>query len=139
MTVTLGGAGQSHNSDSDYLNKNRGVIMANEQNLRPQSMRTKSEQREIARKGGIASGESRREKKFLSQAYADILSEKEGFVSGLPLKDVVKKIIARGNSSSVSMLKEIRESTEGQKIIHGNDSDNPVEMQINVIGIQPKE
>jgi len=37
--------------------------MANEQNLIPQNERTKSEQREIARKGGIASGRSRLKKK----------------------------------------------------------------------------
>ena len=37
--------------------------MANQQNLIPQSARTKSEQREISRKGGIASGRARLRKK----------------------------------------------------------------------------
>ena len=37
--------------------------MANEQNLRPQNTRTKSEQREIARKGGQASAAKRAERK----------------------------------------------------------------------------
>ena len=41
--------------------------MANEQNLVPISARTKSEQREITRKGGIASGIARRQKKTLSE------------------------------------------------------------------------
>lgn len=36
--------------------------MANEQNLIPQSKRTKTEQREIAKKGGVASGKARRDK-----------------------------------------------------------------------------
>ena len=36
--------------------------MANEQNLIPQSKRTKKEQREIAKKGGVASGKARRDK-----------------------------------------------------------------------------
>lgn len=40
--------------------------MANEKNLIPQSERTKSEQREIAQKGGVASGKIRRQKKSLS-------------------------------------------------------------------------
>lgn len=40
--------------------------MANEKNLVPQSKRTKSEQREIAKKGGIKSGQVRRQKKTLS-------------------------------------------------------------------------
>lgn len=39
----------------------------NEENLRPQSARTKSEQREIARSGGIASGAARRRKKGLAE------------------------------------------------------------------------
>ena len=37
-------------------------------NLIPQSERTKEEQREIAKKGGIASGEARRAKKSLREA-----------------------------------------------------------------------
>lgn len=40
--------------------------MANEKNLVTQSERTKSEQREIAKKGGIKSGQVRRQKKTLS-------------------------------------------------------------------------
>ena len=41
--------------------------MANEQNLIPNSMRTPSEVRENARKGGIASGKARRQKKTLKE------------------------------------------------------------------------
>ena len=41
--------------------------MANEQNLIPNSQRTPEELREITRKGGIASGIARRQKKTLSQ------------------------------------------------------------------------
>ncbi len=48
----------------------------NEQNLIPNSERTPSELREIARKGGIASGEARREKKLAKQIAIDILNEK---------------------------------------------------------------
>lgn len=36
--------------------------MANNENLKPQNTRTKSEQRKIAQKGGKASGKARREK-----------------------------------------------------------------------------
>ena len=45
-------------------------------NLIPQSERTKDEQREIARMGGIASGKARREKQKTQQILADILSIK---------------------------------------------------------------
>ena len=42
--------------------------MANEKNLIPLSERTKNEQREIAKKGGQASGAARRRKKSLKEA-----------------------------------------------------------------------
>lgn len=41
--------------------------MANEQNLIPNSQRTPEELREITRKGGIASGKARRQKKTLKE------------------------------------------------------------------------
>ena len=43
-------------------------------NLIPQNERTKDEQREIARKGGIASGIARREKKTVQKILNDFLS-----------------------------------------------------------------
>ena len=57
--------------------------MANEQNLIPMNKRAKSEQREIARKGGIANGEARRAKKTMLE-HAELLLS-------LPLNDVRKK------------------------------------------------
>ena len=49
--------------------------MANGNNLIPQNKRTKDEQREIARKGGIASGKARREKKTIQKLLSDYLNE----------------------------------------------------------------
>lgn len=46
--------------------------MSKENNLIPLNERTKSEQREIARKGGIASGKARRKKKLLRQILDEI-------------------------------------------------------------------
>ena len=48
--------------------------MANDgiENLIPQSERTKEEQREIARQGGIASGKARREKRDRKQRAAEL-------------------------------------------------------------------
>jgi hypothetical protein len=54
--------------------KNRTTM--NEQNLISMTERTTSERQEIARKGGIASGEARREKKLAKQIAIDILNEK---------------------------------------------------------------
>lgn len=53
--------------------------MKGEENLIPFNERTEEEQREIARKGGIASGEVRREKKLIKDQLNLLLS--------LPLKD----------------------------------------------------
>ena len=58
------------------------------EDLIPQNMRTKEEQKEIARKGGIASGEARRRKRSLREAMQTMLalelSEKE-------ISDLAKK------------------------------------------------
>lgn len=48
--------------------------MANEKNLKPLNERTKSEQREIQKKGGVKSGESRRRKKALKDCMLDLLA-----------------------------------------------------------------
>lgn len=45
-------------------------------NLIPMNKRTVEEQREIARRGGIASGEARREKATLKKALEQLLDEK---------------------------------------------------------------
>ena len=48
--------------------------MANEENLIPFSERTESEQRQIAQKGGIASGAARRRKRSMKEAADYYLS-----------------------------------------------------------------
>ncbi len=47
--------------------------MAGEENLIPMNQRTEEEQREIARKGGIASGKARQEKKRMRETIDTIL------------------------------------------------------------------
>lgn len=54
--------------------------MANEENLIPASQRSKSEARENSKKGGIASGKSRRRKKALRTALKEAMA--------LPLKEL---------------------------------------------------
>lgn len=95
----------------------------NEKNLKP--VKTKSEARERGRNGGIASGIARRERRTFAQIYGDFLakdydvkldSKTKKRLSGEELVyTVVTKILVRADSSSVSMLKEIRTSTEGDK------------------------
>lgn len=97
----------------------------NTKNLIPQNKRTKDEQRAIAKKGGVASGKARREKKRMSQIYADFLAaEHEIDIDDARVKmegtkllaHVMKQVLARGDSASVSLLKEIREATEGSNL-----------------------
>jgi len=94
------------------------------ENLRP--VKTHAEAVARGKLGGIKSGEVKRERKLLSQLYADILAK--GFeVDGerLPLDAVISAIMDRKDSSSVSMLKEIREATEGSKIAMTINPDDP--------------
>ena len=91
-------------------------------NLKPLST---EKAREIGRKGGIASGKAKREKKLMSQIYAEFLEKhhdvitKDGTKRKLEgqelLNSVISKVLSRSDSSSVSMMKEIREATEGTK------------------------
>jgi hypothetical protein len=57
----------------------------NDENLKPLNKRTKSEQREIARKGGKASGESRRRKANLRKAVNAALLDKHMSLNGKEL------------------------------------------------------
>lgn len=96
----------------------------NEHNLKPVS--STEEARERGRKGGLASAKARKEKKLMSQIYAEFLQkehdvvDKDGSlkkISGQALCNrVMSKVLSRGDSSSVRLLKEIREGTEGQNV-----------------------
>ena len=95
------------------------------ENLKSLADRTTEEQREIAKKGGKASGKARREKKLMSSIYADFLMKEHDIededgtlkkIDGQALCNrVMSKVLSRGDSSSVRLLKEIREGTEGTK------------------------
>lgn len=85
-------------------------------NLIPQSERTKAEQREIARKGGIASGEKRREKKAMKETLETLLQMplKSGKATDL---DEIKNIAAlKGKNITVQeaiMLAQIQKAMKG--------------------------
>jgi hypothetical protein len=100
------------------------------ENLIPLNKRTKEEQREIARKGGKASQKKQREKRLLSQIYADVLADLENLPEGQNLKDIIRVIIKKKKPHSVSMLKEIREATEGSNVKLTGDTDLPISITI---------
>ena len=93
-------------------------------NLKPVS--SVEEAREKGRAGGIKSGEARKQKKIMSQIYAEFLDKehdvigKDGALKKLSgqalLNSVMSKVLSRSDGSSVRLMKEIREATEGQNI-----------------------
>lgn len=86
---------------------------------RPENLVTPTTEkaREIGRKGGIKSGQVRREKKLLSEFYGELLAELYDIdASDFNINSVAKAILARADSASVALLKEMREATEGNKL-----------------------
>ena len=107
----------------------------NEQNLKPCTP-------ENARERQLKSAEKRKEnnakRKMLSELYADFLEEefeiKEGEsrrkINGAEYcKMVARKVLNRGDSSSVAMLKEVREATEGSKVLLSGEISAKLETQ----------
>lgn len=98
--------------------------MSGTDNLKP--IQSVEEAREKGRKGGIKSGEVRRKKKMMSQIYSEFLEKKHDVVgkngqkkrlSGNELlAGVMSKILSRGDSSSVALMREIRQAMEGENI-----------------------
>jgi hypothetical protein len=96
----------------------------NPQNLVPLST---DRARKIGAIGGKKTGEVKRERKLLSTMYAEMLAK--GFeIEGerLSLDQVVTAVLFRSDSASVSMLKEIREATEGSKVKVEGELGTPV-------------
>lgn len=95
------------------------------ENLIPNSQRTPEERRENARKAGKASVEARREKKRLSTIYGEMLAgkyevtingEKQKLDGAELVRFIMRDVLMRRDSASVSLLREIREGTEGSKV-----------------------
>lgn len=87
--------------------------MSKENNLIPLNERTKEEQREIARKGGIASGKARRKKKLLRQILDEI---GESRLNTNEAKDIAKalSINKRDVTYDVAiMFKAVNEALDG--------------------------
>lgn len=110
------------------------------ENLKSLKTRTTAERRKIARAGGKASGKARREKRLMSQIFAERLSD--GLDSDI--EKVLPKIIRKGGAAAVSMMKEIREATEGSKVktetvLTINTDDEKVQQVLKDFGITKPE
>ena len=97
-------------------------------NLKP--IQSKAEARARGHAGGIRSGEARREKKLLSAIYTEFLADRYNVTGSAMLADTIAAILARGDSASVAMLREIREATEGSKTKMVGDDGGPVEISL---------
>lgn len=84
--------------------------MANEQNLKPLNKRTKSERREIAKKGGKASGKKRKELKTLKEELLLLLAE------GDTQKKISLAVIQEALNGNLKAFEVIRDTT-GQKCV----------------------
>lgn len=87
--------------------------MSKENNLIPLNKRTKEEQREIARKGGVASGKARRKKKLLRQIIDEI---GESRLNTNEAKDIAKTLGIRQKDVTYDvavMFKAVSEAMNG--------------------------
>lgn len=98
-------------------------------NLIPQSKRTKSEQREIATKGGIASGEARREKKIIKDEILKRMKESDW-------EEMMTNMIQRAKGTDKGF--EVFRDSIGQKPITEIDANIDSEIVIKV-GIKEDE
>lgn len=94
----------------------------NQENLIPMSERTKDEVREIARQGGIASGEARREKATMKRTLEMLLDEKNNkgkTYRELSTLGLIKGAIdgkAENYKTILELLGEMQESKETPNI-----------------------
>jgi len=85
--------------------------MNNSDNLIPMSQRSENEARELGRKGGVASGKSRRERKTIREGFNAILA------APVKDKDVLKELKAAGAQTNAQGLLLLRIY---QKAINGD-------------------
>lgn len=105
--------------------------MANEDNLIPASERSKSEARELGKKGGQASGKARQKKKRLQEAVEAVLSRKydvdgeevTGYVAAA--LGVLNKAMTQGDASAFNALRDITGEKPVDKVdmeVKGNEA-----------------
>lgn len=122
--------------------------MAKEDNLRTP---TSEEAKEMQKKSAQKRKENREKKILMAQIYADFLVKKHNLetkkgtkkITGAELcNESMKKIIASGGSSAVSMMKEMREAIDGIKVDAtaqiGTNSEEMNALYENIMNDNPK-
>lgn len=92
----------------------------NPENLVSLADRTTEEQREIARRGGIRSGEARRERRRVRECLTEALGMETEFDGEIMTnaEAVSIALIRRAKEGNVAAFREIRDSTEGKPATH---------------------
>lgn len=90
------------------------IPLNGQENLIPFNELTEDKQRELARKGGIASGKARKEKKLLKELLEDALSK--GTETDNEYINITLALIKEANRGNVKAYEVIRD-TLGQKPI----------------------
>ena len=119
--------------------------MANEKNLISLADRTTSEQREIAKMGGVASGESRRLNKKLREWLQEDLNSLALDANGKPITDKQGQVYTQARVMSRKYLKNVQkkleagetkeyesmlELVEGKTVnVGGSDSETPIRIE----------
>ena len=102
--------------------------MANEGNLRPFNKRTESEQREIAKKGGKASGKARKKKKTmqdLMKATLALALKKDGKITDAEIEQNLPGLAGQNMSVMQALvLAQVKKGLEGD----GNAFDRIMEL-----------
>lgn len=115
---------------------------------RKENLKPKTSPQARGKLGGIKSVQVRKEKKLMSQIYADILADQSGIKRGGGIRAVVAEILnssdPRAKSAKVSLIKELREGTEGSKIktetvLTINTDDEKVQQVLKEFGINKPE
>ena len=115
-----------------------GDFLANEQNLVSLADRTTEEKREIAQKGGKASGEARRNKKLLRDCIDYLLEREDKTVQhedGTPMSgaeqlayNLFVKALAETDTAKAAKAFEVLRDTAGQKPVDKVQMENKVDV-----------
>jgi len=93
---------------------------------------TSEKARENGKKGGLASGKAKREKKLVSEMVRDFLDKEHIIKKGKKTENIdtqtllhqaMAKILDRGGQPAVALIKVIADVTEGAKFKVSNDGD----------------
>jgi hypothetical protein len=112
--------------------KKRGKAATREQNLKPQSMRTKDEQRKVAAMGGKASGEARKRRKTFKDVFTSLLECDVSKDALEPLQGVIKseygdKITADQAMALAQIVKAVNGDTKAFEVIRDTIGEKPTD------------